>query len=436
MPNCLCPLKQAAQDSPNKIAFVCANTELTFYDLDRQADKMGSQLQSIGIQAGSLIAVLHPTNSHLISLFFAAWRLGASICPLNLRLPPAQIQSYLSELSPQLFISSFPLPSQKSTPSITPIFQSLLLFTSGSTGNPKIAVLSLPQLIANAIYAISKLNLQSEDRWLLYLPLYHVGGIGIMIRSVLARATILLNERDPNITHLSWVPTQLYRATPIYKKLKCLLLGGAAVNAIPNNLPCFISYGLTEMGSIVTLNDNRSNLSCGDPLQGREISLAADGEISVRGTCLFEGYWKDKNLEKPFCKEGWFKTGDIGHYCPIKGLTILGRKDWQFISGGENIQPEEIEQALLQINCIIEATVIPIADPEFGARPIAFVKSSNSQFNHQLMRGALLEKLPKYKIPISLILVDEMPKKGLKTDRNQLLAQFLTGSRTKDNKLF
>lgn len=420
MLNCLCPLKEAARDAPNSLAFICRETKLTFYDLDCQTDSMTSQLQSMGIQPGSFVTVLHPPSSHLICLFFAVWRLGASLCPLNLRLPSTQIQNCLSELSPQLFISSFPLqverPVQKRNISTISITQSLFLFTSGSTGTPKIAVLSLFQLIANAVSAISKCNLQYEDRWLLSLPLYHVGGIGIMIRSILARATIVLNEQDPNITHLSWVPTQLYRATPIYKKLKCLLLGGAPVNTAAGRLPTFISYGLTEMGSMVTINSK--------PLQGREISVAADGEILVRGNCLFQGYWKDGNLEKPFCKEGWFRTGDLGHYCPINGLTVLGRKDWQFISGGENIQPEEIERALLEINCIIEAAVIPIRDPEFGARPAAFVKSSNFQFNYQLMKEALLEKLPKYKIPIFLILIDEMPKKGLKTDKNQLLKYF------------
>lgn len=394
--------------------------------MEEQTEKMVSELESLGIRSGSLIAVQYPTSHELISLFFAAWRLGASICPLNLRLPATQLSTYLQRLSPEIFISSFPFNSLKKQIFIPSPPQSLFLFTSGSSATPKIAVLSLANLIANALPVIEKLNLQFNDRWLLSLPLYHVGGIGIMLRSILAGARLTLNERDPDITHLSWVPTQLYRATPLYKKLRCLLLGGAPVYTFPKQLPCFVSYGLTEMGSLVTVDYQPTNLFCGHPLQRREVMLAPDGEILLRGDCLFQGYWKEGKLES---EQGWFKTGDRGLYCQERGLKILGRKDWQFISGGENIQPEEIEAALLQIETVLEAVVVPKSDPEFGNRPVAFIRSSDKYFSFQKMKEALLDKLPKYKIPVDLIVLDEMPKKGIKIDREKLLKTF-------DNKLF
>ena len=411
MPNCLCPLKDAALDAPHQLALTDGNFSLSFSQLDAQTDEMKQRLQSAGIQEGSLIASHCPTDSRLISLFFAAWRLKASICPLSLYFPPAQISTYLSRLSPQLFIPSWDAWQKTNVPTL-PIHSSLFLFTSGSMALPKIAVLPLQNLIANAFPLIQILALQPNDRWLLSLPLYHVGGISILIRSILARAAIALNPQDPHITHLSWVPTQLYRSTPIYKKLKCLLLGGAPTPKISSALPISISYGLTEMSSLVTCNQKI--------LKNREVSLAPDGEILVRGPCLFQGYWRDSNLEKPFDANGWFKTGDLGKQSSSEDLYIQGRKDWQFISGGENIQPEEIENALLSIEEILEAAVLPKPDPEFGARPVAFVKTSNPHFNLERMEKILLDQLPKYKIPTTLFLVDEMPKAGMKIDKKTL----------------
>ena len=106
---------------------------------------------------------------------------------------------------------------------------------------------------------------------------------------------------DPDITYISAVPTQLYRATPIYKNLKCLLIGGAPISTFPDRLPCYLSYGLTEMGSIVTAGFK----SLGFPLPGREMRIV-DQEIEVRGDTLFQGYWGEKK------QEGWFATGDLG----------------------------------------------------------------------------------------------------------------------------
>jgi len=153
---------------------------------------------------------------------------------------------------------------------------------------------------------------------------------------------------------------------------------------------------------MVTLN--------GNVLPGREVRLGSDGEIFVRGPCLFQGYLG----EAP--PQDWFPTGDLGRF-ENGGLTILGRKDWMFISGGENIQPEEIERELLALPEVLEAIVLPQENPEFGKRPVAVVRAQG-KVDLKQMQGALSSRLPKYKIPIALYLVDEIPKKNhLKPDR-------------------
>jgi O-succinylbenzoic acid--CoA ligase len=160
------------------------------------------------------------------------------------------------------------------------------------------------------------------------------------------------------------------------------------------------------------------------------VRLAPDGEILVRGPCLFEGYWENGKIDLLVDKEGWFATGDLGSYSPTKGLKIIGRKDWQFISGGENIQPEEIERELLSLPGILEAIVVPIPDPEFGHRPVACIRCADPSFDLRQMRNVLLSKLPKYKIPISLHIFDELPKHGLKVDRRRVIEIAINRTRT------
>lgn len=409
MPDCL---KEAARAAPLAPAF----DNVTYRELDRLADEMAFMLESSGIGPGERIAFLHPPCIEAAALFFAAWRIGASICPLSLRIPPSQIEAHLTRLDARLLIDSFPIRVCLRKTAYPPLpFLAALLFTSGSTSLPKIAVLSLSNLLSNAGPVAKYLDLRENDRWLLNLPLYHVGGIGTLLRCVIAKARVVLDRQDPEITHISAVPTQLYRGTPIYKNLRCLLIAGAPILSFPRRLPCYLSYGLTEMGSLVTTQ----LFNLGFPLPERELDISSKGEIRVRGGCLFQGYWEKGRITKPSDCEGWFATGDIGRMSK-EGLQVLGRLDWQFISGGENIQPEEIEEALLALPGVREAAVVPVDDPEFGKRPAAFVAAEPSSQDPSYLKGALSERLPKFKIPIRYTFVDELPKIGLKINRKSI----------------
>ncbi len=449
MPACICPLSEAARDAPNLPALIDKDISLTFSELDSLANDFAARLYQLGIRHSHRISLIHPPDWRLIPLFFAIWRLGAIACPLNTRLPPSQIASCLSRLSPHLHITNLDsffggAGGAPSSPSLTcsalrkspglsrdsaastnlafSIYHlAFLLFTSGSTAAPKIAALSHSNLLANAHAAVPALDLKPGDRWLLSLPLYHVGGIGIVLRCVIARAAIILDPRNPSVTHLSYVPAQLYKSWPVYKNLRCLLLGGAPIGSYPDSLPVYATYGLTEMGSIVTatFKPHGSELYLGHPLAGREIRIASDGEILVKGECLFQGYWENGSLHLPLHSDGWFATRDLGRL-EKEGLIVIGRKDWQFISGGENIQPEEIEQELLKLPQIEEAVVVPLDDPEFGKRPCAVVRLNDPSYDLTQMQRDLSANLPKYKIPIALVPLDEFPKASLKTDRKKI----------------
>ena len=400
-----CPLRAAALASPHFPALQTADGTLSFSELDRLVDKTAATLS---LREGERLAVLLPTGIQFLAHLFAAIRLGAAFCPLSPRLPPRELTAALQRLAPTAFVSSDGVKILPSTAKSPP--SSFLLFTSGSSGMPKIAILTLEHLLASARAAVHFLSLQSNDRWLLSLPLHHVGGLGILFRCLLARAVITLQPSDPFITHLSYVPTQLYRAWPIYPQLRAILLGGAPICNIPQELPIISTYGMTETSSLVLARKNSAHF-LGFPLRGRELKLAEDGELLVRGNTVFQGYL---NEPSPFDADGWFPTKDLAVFDPQEGFAIAGRKDNQFISGGENIQPEEIERALLQHPAVLEVIIAPKADPEFGFRPVAYVRSVDETFDLNTMQRFLLDRLPKYKIPIALF---SLPETALKPSR-------------------
>jgi len=217
------------------------------------------------------------------------------------------------------------------------------------------------------------------------------------------------------ITHLSLVSTQLIRLLrqpelpTAFTQVKAILLGGgplpasALVEALRRGWPVCPSYGLTEMASQVctaspTAPPNR-RLHAGLPLHYRQVRISDNGEIEVRGETLFLGYLEEGILQPHRTADGWFATGDLGTWSGDGDLLVTGRRDFMFISGGENIQPEEIERALCQQPEVLEAVVVPVTDAEFGERPVAFVRYRGEPVTPEALTKWLENILPRYKVP-------------------------------------
>jgi O-succinylbenzoic acid--CoA ligase len=347
-------------------------------------------------------APFHATrNLETVQKMISGFRLGTPLFPINPRLP-------LPSKLPEKKCATF-------------------LYTSGSSGTPKIACHSLENYEYSARGTNECLQLCEEDRWLLSVPLFHVGGIAILFRCAIANATVVLSDLPlldailfHRITHVSLVPTQLYRLMQEEEtrirmaalQLRSVLLGGAPIphslltKALQFGFKLNPTYGLTEMTSQVTMEPFAT------PLPYREMKLAPDGEILVRGKTLFLGY-----LNSP-PQEGWFATRDLGHMTKEGKFEVIGRKDNLFISGGENIQPEEIEEALLHLPGIAEAIVIPQPDPEFGARPVAFIYDETKRATLESIREQLKGKISSFKMPIALYPLPPV-EMGLKRSRKQ-----------------
>ncbi len=274
-----------------------------------------------------------------------------------------------------------------------------VIHTSASSGEAKAAVHSFANHWYSALGSNENIPFGPGDCWLLSLPLYHIGGYALLFRSLISGGALAIGEPDETLsrsllnfplTHLSLVPTQLYRlladkkSTDVLRKLKAVLLGGSSApkslieEALQQDIPLYLSYGSTEMSSQIATTPapiREIQQNSGQLLPYREITVAKDGELLVKGPCLFQGYLRPDGIHPQTDHDGWFHTADIGSISEKGEVTVLGRKDNMFISGGENIHPEEIEKALMMIEGIREALVVPVPDNEYGQRPLAFIQT-------------------------------------------------------------
>ena len=228
--------------------------------------------------------------------------------------------------------------------------------------------------------------------------------------------------------------TQLYRllqkpeGIAALKSLKYILLGGSGIaawmikKASDEGLNILTSYGLTEMASQVATGPASG---CSQVLSHRQLKISSEGEILVKGQTLFKGYIQAGRVQLPLNPEGWFATGDLGRLDGQGCLTVLGRRDNRFISGGENIQPEEIEKVLLSVEGVAEAVVVPKEDAEFGQRPVAFLKYAPDAVPSETQIIKHCEQfLPRFKIPVHFYpWPEDVMVKGIKISRQDLLGK-------------
>ena len=329
-----------------------------------------------------------------------------------------------------------------------------MTLTSGSTGMPKAVVHEMQAHLDNARGVCELMRFDFNCAWLLSLPLYHVSGQGVVWRWLLQGAELHLPGSDfydsaLRVTHASFVPTQLQRFLLYVKekavtnfKLQYILLGGTQ---IPMDLTeqlnklgiqSYTGYGMTETASTAFAKKSDGKPGVGLPLNGREYCLI-DDEIWLRGAGLGLGYWQNGKIEPLVNSQGWLQTKDKGRL--INGeLQILGRLDNMFISGGENIQPEEIEQLIQQFVGVEQVFVLPLNEAEFGQRPVAMIKFASdvgSDFFQSAvnnLRVWLSDKIEKFKQPIAYYpLNDEMLRQGgikvsrqlLKTELQKILGK-------------
>ncbi len=442
--------------------------ELSRREVSRYAATIARNLTSARVECGDRVAIPAHVSRETVMLIFGMLRAGVVFLPLNPKLPIAVQREYAETFGCTTVIGGTEwtanFPRQRNI-DVQPLManpvdravdeplqydrEAAIVTTSGSTGYAKGVMLTVGNFWYNALGSNENIRFQSGDRWLLSLPLYHVDGLGVLFRSMAGGGAMVIPTQSESalqsckrfkITHLSLVPTQLRRLVTELENsgkrlsdLKAVLIGGSALSSelversLRLGLPLFTSYGLSEMGSQVTTTRPGESIgkltSSGRLLPYRELKISPGGEILVRGKTRFAGYVTQSGIERPFDIEGWFATGDMGSLDSDGYLNLVGRKDNMFISGGENIHPEEIESVIRQCPGVEEVLVVPVRSIQWGDRPAAFIRmSEGKEIDHSTLKDVMSEKLPKFKFPEFFLKWPDDLAVGLKPSRPYFMA--------------
>lgn len=462
--------ERAARD-PAALAIKIDGIALSFRKLADEVEALASRLAQLGTRRADRIALLMDSSLRMVGLIHASQRCGATLVPINTRLLAAEIEALLIDAEPRLVLydarhadtiaeirirvpalrfieahrelDAVPADGLPEPCAFDPNAIHTILYTSGTTGRPKGAMLTHANHWASATASRANLGVEPHDRWLLLLPLYHVGGLSILLRSVIDGVSVVLHSgfdptcanlalRAEQITLLSVVPTMLIRmldkngGASYPRSLRCVLVGGGPVpqalvtRALELGVPVVPTYGLTEAASQVAtaaIGDPRFGpRSCGRPLRGTRVKLeradaSGRGEILVSGPTVMAGYFRQPEANAAALREGWLHTGDIGHLDADGLLHIDDRRTDLIVSGGENVYPAEVEAVLLAHPAVAEAAVYAVADPEWGQRvAAAVVLRSGANPGASELRAWCAARLAHFKIPTTIEFTSALPR--------------------------
>jgi O-succinylbenzoic acid--CoA ligase len=440
-------LEQRAQTSPDHPALIYEGRAISYADLAARAALAAGRLRRLGVGRADRVGLLLANRPEFAQLLHALPYLGAVAVPLNCRLSAAEVAQQLAASSPRLLVydraaretvaavrqrlpvaaASVDADALADDPVLDGVsaqpdagdaridLQAVhsIIYTSGSTGRPRGVLLTYGNFFWSAVGSAFNLGVQRDDRWLACLPFCHVGGLSILLRSVIYGSTAVIHDGfdaaqvdraldEERVTIVSVVANMLQRLLerrgdrPYPPWLRCVLLGGgpaplALLQACrARGVPVVQTYGLTEAASQVTTiapaDAERKLGSAGKPLLGTEIAVSAPtglgtngsmpadavGEILVRGPTVSPGYLDPADNVRR--EDGWLRTGDLGRLDSQGFLYVMGRQDDMIITGGENVYPVEVEAVLQAHLAVAEACVFGVADARWGQAVAAGVR--------------------------------------------------------------
>jgi acyl-CoA synthetase (AMP-forming)/AMP-acid ligase II len=463
------PDRRAKQD-PSGPSIADDNINLTNAEFLDAVVRAAAVLQAHRVSAGDVVAIMLPNTASFLVSLFATWRLGAAATPINPSLAAAEVAYQVSDAAAKVLIVEEPLavevpetsvlltselasgPSQvEGSVQLPDDALAVLIYTSGTTGRPKGVMLDHANLNAMCAMVIDAFSLGNADHSLLILPLFHVNGIVAgTLSPLLAGGRVTVAGRfspksfwnrveQSGATYFSAVPT-IYtmladlpaEIMPDTSSVRFAVCGAApaSVELLDKfesryGIPIIEGYGLSEGSCASTLNPPpngpRKAGTVGPPLPGQTIRIVdvngnpvADGEageVLIQGPNVMRGYLNRPEETAKTLVDGWLHTGDIGRLDEDGYLVLVDRAKDMIIRGGENIYPKEIEAVVYQLPQIAEAAVVGRAHPVYGEEPVLFVSpSSGAALDIDQIRAHLTQSLAKYKLPVEITILDELPK--------------------------
>jgi O-succinylbenzoic acid--CoA ligase len=471
-----------------RVALISPAQRWTWAELDGAAQQLADDLAQQGIHAGDRVATLLSNGAPYVILIHALIKLRAILVPLNTRLTVAELEwqtrtiraraligdpqhaDQLAQIGAQLptllalevqFLASQKLVVVRYSTSVEllsapPVFPidlldlntvQCIMHTSGTTGKPKGVQLTYGNHWWSTLGSTLNLGHQSSDCWLLVLPLFHIGGLAIVFRSVITGAPLVIHERfDPvlvsqtldteAVTLVSLVAVMLERLLEARAErrfppiLRTVLLGGGPAprplleRCAVQGIPVVQTYGMTETASQAVTLDPREALlrlgSAGKPLlpvelriteQGAVLPPGAIGEIELRGPIVTPGYADLPEATATSQRDGWWATGDLG-YCDAEGyLFVVDRRTDLIISGGENIYPAEVEAVLREHPAVADVAVIGEPDAQWGQQVVAYiVLTLGVEIEASELLAFCAARLARYKLPRQIVFRGELPR--------------------------
>jgi malonyl-CoA/methylmalonyl-CoA synthetase len=430
---------------------------ISYGELEAGAGRMASLLRARGVRPGDRLAVQSEKSPAGVMLYLATLQAGAAFTPLNTAYTPAEVDYFLGDAAPALFVRNAEAllkdaqafaPSAEITPR-GPDDLAALIYTSGTTGRSKGAMLSHGNLAANAAALIEAWGFSERDVLLHALPIFHVHGLFVALHCALMTGSpmIWLPKFDEaevvrgmaRATVMMGVPTFYTRllAYPGFTRqaaahMRLFISGSAPL--LESTFAAFEArtghrilerYGMSEAVIITSnpLNGARIAGSVGYPLPGVDLRIAGGetGGIEIKGPSVFSGYWRrPEKTDEEFTPDGYFRTGDVGRQDADGRVWLTGRAKDLIISGGYNVYPKEIELVLDDLPGVAESAVIGVPHPDFGEAVVAVVMGEGDE---RALIAAAREKLAAFKAPKRVVFVEQLPRNAMGKVQKNLLRE-------------
>jgi len=488
-------LLAAASTTPDAPAMVVADAPgqpvLTYRDLDERSSAVAHVLVAHAVGPGDRVAVQAEKSAAVLLLHLACARVGAVLVPINTAYTDEEVADLLADADPSLvvldpahLVRAGSLPTStldaRGRGSLTEAARNqpttfddvaragddpaAMLYTSGTTGRPKAAVLSHDNLVANARHLTVAWGFTPDDVLLHVLPLFHTHGLFVAAHcSLVSGASMVLRARFDvdtvvddlaRATVMMGVPTHYTRllTSPRFDRSAThhirLFTSGSAPMLVETHQQVrartghtvLERYGMTETGMLTSnpLNGQRRVGTVGPPLPGVEVRVVDDadqrvddatvGAVQVRGPNVFAGYWRRPELQHTeFTADGWFRTGDLGRLDAAGYLELVGRAKDLIITGGLNVYPKEVERVLDEMDDVAESAVVGVPDPDFGEAVVAVVVAEpGATVDPDRLRVEARTRLASFKVPKQVVVMDALPRNAMgKVEKNRLRARVI-----------